>query len=208
MESKILKNSSYISVEGIDGAGKTEVVNSIKQFLLSKGVKKENIVIVAEPGGTYIAEACRALAKEDHEEVMDKTTETLLMFSARFQLLKNIVEPSLKNNKYVISDRCYLSSLAYQFNDHDTVNFLCSKIMTTPDLIIYLDIEPEAGLRRSKHRGKLDRIEKKGIEYLSKVRKRYMEILPKFKNVITINASQPKDKVRNELEKSLSQIDL
>jgi dTMP kinase len=104
-------NPSFIVVEGLEGAGKSSVIALIKAFLEGKGLGVE---CVREPGGTPMAEAIRGCVKQTWDEEVTQETELLLMYAARSQLVRNVIQPALKSNKWVIGDRHDMSSLAYQ----------------------------------------------------------------------------------------------
>lgn len=100
--------NKFITIEGVDGAGKSTAVSSIKNFLESKG---EQVVLTREPGGTDLGERLRDLLL--HHK-MDLLAETLLMFTARAQHIKEIINPALNEGKWVICDRFTDSTIAYQ----------------------------------------------------------------------------------------------
>ena len=169
-----MKNQ-YISIEGLEGAGKTTASNAIFDFLKNNNINENIIQRTREPGGTPLAEMCRDFVKNGHpdEELCDDT-EVMMLFSARSQLLNNVIIPAMKEGKFVISDRCYLSTIAYQRKEKELVNFLLERIQIRPNLIILLDVTPEIGLKRARGRGELDRIEKKDITFFNEAREKYL----------------------------------
>lgn len=100
--------NKFITIEGVDGAGKSTAVSSIKNFLESQG---EKVVLTREPGGTDLGERLRDLLL--HHK-MDLLAETLLMFTARVQNIKEVIRPSLNDGSWVICDRFTDSTIAYQ----------------------------------------------------------------------------------------------
>lgn len=104
-------NQRFISVEGIEGVGKTTVVNFIKGWFEQR---KMEYVLTREPGGTPIAEEVRKLLLAQHSEVMSSDTELLLMFAGRAQNISAVIRPALAAGKWVISDRFTDASRAYQ----------------------------------------------------------------------------------------------
>lgn len=98
----------FITIEGVDGAGKSTTISSIKNYLENKG---ENVILTREPGGTNLGDRLRSILL-DHK--MDLFTETLLMFSARNEHIKEVINPALSENKWVICDRFTDSTFAYQ----------------------------------------------------------------------------------------------
>jgi len=195
----------YVSIEGLDGAGKTTAIRAITDILLQQNLDvvciEDLVSMVREPGGTPLAEALRDLVKKDHEyETVDAKTESLIFFAARNQLLTNVVIPEIKKNKIVISDRCYLSSIAYQTKEKELVRYLSNSLAIKPDLIIYLDIDPIVGLQRSRSRGEIDRIEKNHISFFEEARKIYLEEAANNDFIITVNAEQSIEQVYNDVQ--------
>lgn len=190
---------NYISIEGLEGAGKTTAMKAIKDFLEEKKRKYE---VVREPGGTPLAESLRDLVKSNrYDEKIDKTTEALIFFAARNQLLINVVMPTLEEGNFVVSDRCYLSSVTYQ--KCELVELLSKTLVIKPELIVYLDIDPVIGLERARSRGFLDRIEQKDINYFQKVRENYLEEVKVNDNIVLVDGSQKIEEVYESVRKIL-----
>lgn len=174
-----------ISFEGMEGAGKTTQCDLLANRLKDFG---KEAVVVREPGGVPIAEKIRDLVLDpDHTEIA-LTTEVLLFQAARAQLYKEIVLPSLRQEKAVLMDRTRDSSTIYQgiargvgveiienLNDYSTQN-------TVPDLTFLLDLPAEIGLQRRIDAGVTDRIEREGIELQRLVCKAYLDIAKKSKS--------------------------
>lgn len=198
---------SFIVVEGLEGAGKSSVINLIQTFLQAKGHAVE---CTREPGGTPMAEAIRECVKATWEEVVTQETELLLMYAARSQLVENKIKPAMTQNKWVIGDRHDMSSVAYQGGgrgiDLATLNAL--RVMTLgdfePDLVLYLDVEPSVGLARARGRGELDRIEMSGLSFFENARKTYKNLVSLSEKAIEIDAMQAMDAVHNDVEKALT----
>lgn len=175
--------SKYIAIEGLDGAGKSTAAKAIRDFF-----KDEEIVDIREPGGTVLAEKMRGLVKDEYEgEEVHVDTEAYLFYGARNQLLTQIVIPNLKVGKFVLSDRCNLSSEAYQ-GESELVPVLSNRIAIKPELIIYLDISPAIGLERARGREELDRIEKKGLDFYDAVRARYQAFAAEREEIESVDA--------------------
>ncbi len=201
----------FIVVEGLEGAGKTSVIRLIRDILETKGIKSIN---TREPGGTPMAESIRECVKHDWDEDVAVETELLLMYAARLQLLNNTIKPSLDNNVWVVGDRHDLSTQAYQGGGRGvSENMLASlRDMTLrgfrPDLTIYMDVDPTEGLKRARGRGELDRIEKAGMDFFIRTRKRYLELVEDDPAIIMVDANQRIElvhqKVKNVILRYLS----
>ncbi len=187
----------YIVFEGMSGCGKTTQARLLHD-VLSKKFSDEQIIYTYEPGGSEIASAIRVLVQgTEFNEKMDPLCEAYLYSSSRAQTLSTIVKPHLENNGVVISDRSFVTSLAFQgytrglgFNKILEINQSVLEI-AFPSLVIYLDIEPSVGLNRMfDHKG--DKFENEAIEFYQNVRKGYLEIskLEIFKDRwLTINVN-------------------
>lgn len=186
--------SAFIAIEGLEGAGKSSVIASLKELLMRHKFK---VVNTREPGGTPMAEAIRECVKKDWEaEKVTQQTELLLMYAARSQLVENVIKPALISGSWVLGDRHDLSSVAYQGGGRgvplSTLSTL--KQMTlgdfAPDFTLYLDIEPSLGLARARGRGELDRIEQSGLAFFERARVTYLEHVKRMPNAALIDASQ------------------
>lgn len=190
----MIKKSKFIVIEGLEGAGKTNASICIQQTLKECNIK--NVILVRQPGSTPIAEKIRQLIKNNfYIEDFVKETELLLMYAARIQLVKKIIQPALKKGIWVISDRHDLSSLAYQGGGLGIKKKLINQLKHLflkdfiPDLTIYLDVCPEIGLKRALKRSKLDRIEHRSLNFFKKTRESYLKNIKLDKKTIKINAN-------------------
>jgi len=162
----------FISLEGIDGSGKTTQAK-----LLAKELG-DDAVLVREPGGTPASERIRELLA-DPELPLQPFGELLLFCAARAQLIEEVIHPALRDGRTVVCDRYADSSIAYQGGGRglgtDYVRQLCNA--TTggiwPDLTLLLWIEPEDGLRRSSGE---DRFEAEGLAFQRRIAAAYREI--------------------------------
>jgi dTMP kinase len=162
----------FISLEGIDGSGKTTQAKLLAKQLGS------DAVLVREPGGTPVSERIRGLLA-DPELPLQPFPELLLFCAARAQLIQEVIRPSLAADRTVICDRYADSSVAYQGGGRglgtDYVRQLCNA--TTgglwPDLTLLLWVDPELGLRRTSG---ADRFEAEGLEFQRRVAAAYREI--------------------------------
>ena len=103
--------SKFITVEGIEGVGKTTNIEFIKQWLADNEI---NFIATREPGGTPLAEEVRQLLLANRDEIFDNTAELLMMFAARAQHLNQLIVPALKDGKTVLCDRFTDATFAYQ----------------------------------------------------------------------------------------------
>ncbi|MXP50999.1 dTMP kinase [Pantoea sp. SoEX] len=196
-----MKNK-FITVEGLESAGKTTACSIIVKILHEYGINDKNIVLTREPGGTVIAEKLRNIIKNNNnEEHISYKTELLIIYAARVQLVENVIRPALSLGKWVISDRYDLSSQAYQGGGRklgiNMINKLHYMMLGTfcPDITFYLDITPDVCLKRLQKKGKLDRIEQESLAFFERTRNYYLKIIKNDDNIVFIDASQPKDKI-------------
>lgn len=200
----MIHRGQYIVVEGLEGAGKTSAIKTICHVLKQNHV---NCQTTREPGGTPIAEAIRQIIKGqiDHETLSDET-ELLLMYAARKQLIDTVIKPRLDAGIWMISDRNEWSSITYQgYGRGMNLRFIeqLSKFTvgdTKPDLILYLDIDPELGLKRAGERGCYDRIEQESKTFFDNVHRGYKELIDNNEAVRVISA----DMSFQQVQKSIS----
>ncbi len=183
-------NSNYIAFEGIDGSGKTSIIENLSDILNSQN--KEHI-IVREPGGTSVGEGIRELLLS-HDYQVNSLAEALLMSASRAQLIQETVKPSLDNGQIVITDRSAYSSVAYQgvgrelgYKKIYELNDLAIKSIW-PKKVVLLDIDPKVSLSRQKI---VDRIGSGEIEFFQKVRSGYLQLAKEFENdFLVLNAEK------------------
>jgi dTMP kinase len=167
----------FISFEGIDGSGKTTQLGRLAARLRDNELE---VVPTREPGGTRLAEAIRALLLEG-DDALDARAELLLFGASRAAHVAQIIRPALNANLWVLSDRFADSSLAYQGAGLGLGEEFVRSMngFATGDLApkqtFFLDVSPEVGLARRKGSGQ-DRIEARGLEFLTGVRAAYLEI--------------------------------
>ncbi len=194
------KYTKFISFEGIDGSGKTTQIELLKNKLLLLGEKVE---VLREPGGTVISEKIRKILLDKSNLSLSSEAESLLFFASRNQLLKEKIIPMLNNGTFIICDRFNDSTIAYQgygFSSNVEKLEMISDFATlgnSPELTFYLDISVEASISRRQYMED-DRIEKKGIQYLNKVRQGFLAIADKNpKRIITVDASLDRNKIND-----------
>lgn len=194
----------FIVIEGLEGAGKTTAHQCILEELKQNGIT--DIELTREPGGTPLAESLRDLIKHENRERVTTEAELLMLYAARVQLVENRIKPALKQGHWVIGDRHDLSSQAYQGGGRQIDNTLLQTIKNavlgnfTPDLTIYLDIDPEVGLARARGRGELDRIEQQSLDFFHRTRERYLQLVKNDPKAVIINAEQSLEKVQTDIK--------
>ncbi|WDE09794.1 dTMP kinase [Thalassomonas haliotis] len=189
-----MKRGKFIVVEGMEGAGKSSAITVIEELLKQHDI---DFINTREPGGTPLAESLRDMVKSaEHEEKLTQETELLLMYASRSQLLENRILPALDRGQWVIGDRHDLSSRAYQGGgrqfDDKVIQAIADVTLKgfTPDLTLYLDIDPKLGLSRAQARGALDRIEQEKFDFFTRVHDKYLELVKGNSSIKTIDASQ------------------
>ena len=193
----------FITIEGIEGVGKSTNIESIAKYLMENDIE---YLVTREPGGTTLAEDIRdLLLKVDGEEPVE-LCELLLVFASRAQHLKKIIEPALNNGVWVLCDRFTDATYAYQGGgrglSRTTISQLENLIQETlrPDLTIILDLEVAIGLSRAKNRGALDRFEKERIEFFERVRQTYLSIAENSPDrCVVINADNERELIAEEI---------
>ena len=191
----------FITFEGGEGTGK-----STQAKLLSKSLSSinENNLLTREPGGTKVSDKIRKILVEDKNSNISSDVELLLIYASRHQHLKEKIIPSLKE-KTVICDRYIHSTISYQFDiknfakklDFFHKNFAFNLM---PDLTILLDLAPDIGLKRSlKIKNKETRFENKEKIYHEKIRKNFLKLSKKYKNMYKIDASSSKKVIHKEI---------
>lgn len=174
-----MKRGRFITVEGIEGVGKSTNIDVLVQQIAAAG---HAVLTTREPGGTPTAERIRKLLKDHGDEPIPEIAELLMMFAARSLNVNNVIVPALEAGKWVICDRFTDSSRAYQGGGRglpmETINQLADWVHadTTPDLTILLDASPEIGMARASSRGTPDRIEMEKLEFFARVRESYLEL--------------------------------
>ena len=181
-------NSNYIAFEGIDGSGKTSIIENLSDILNSQN--KEH-TIVREPGGTSVGEGIRELLLS-HDYQVNPLAEALLFCAQRSQLIEEVVLPTLENGVIVLSDRSAYSSVAYQgegrglgYKKIYQLNDISIQ-SNWPERVVLLDIDPEVSLSRQQV---ADRIGSDKVEFFQKVRSGYLKLAEEFKdNFLILNA--------------------
>ena len=187
----------FISIEGIEGCGKSTLVNSLGQYLQERNI---DYVITKEPGSTSIGKILRTILLDKKQQI-SPLTELLLMFSDRLDHLDKVIKPSLEEGKIVITDRYIDSTYAYQGAGRGIPKNIIDNLVNQteimlPDRTILLDLDPEVGLKRASSRNELDRFESENIEFHERLRKSFLGSAEDNPDrFITVDAEQEPDKV-------------
>tara|TARA_B100000405_G_scaffold131836_1_gene92243 strand:+ start:224 stop:853 length:630 start_codon:yes stop_codon:yes gene_type:complete len=195
-----ISSGKFITVEGIDGCGKTTQAEFIVDGLVDAGLSAK---LVREPGGDPISESIRKLLLHAEESMSDRA-EALLMIASRAQLTDKVILPQIINGSWVVADRYADSTLAYQGGGRglsvqslDSINQFGTYTLK-PDLTFFIDISIDVA--NSRMRVERDRIEKEGNEFQQRVREQYLKLHESDPNrFILINGEQSVDNVRKEI---------
>ena len=173
-----MQKANFITVEGVEGVGKTTALNYIKELLAQAQI---DALFTREPGGTEFAEAFRRLLLlEKYEEEMCGETELLLVFAARAQHLARVIKPAIAAGIWVVSDRFTDASYAYQGAGRGLSVARIAEIETwvqgdfRPDLTLLLDAPVEIAMARANKRAALDRIEAETKDFFIRARAAYL----------------------------------
>lgn len=198
----------FITLEGIEGAGKTTALRHLCDYLKELSI---DYVLTREPGGTVIAEEIRHLLLQASNESMCPDTELLLMFAGRAQNIAQVIRPALNQGKWVVSDRFTDASFAYQGGGRQIafrhIEELAQWVQgdLKPDLTFLLDLPVETGISRIQGRGAKDRIEREGLVFFERVREAYLMLAAKEpERIQCIDATQSPETVGTLMREALS----
>ena len=198
-----MSRGKFITLEGGEGVGKTTNLAFIRDYLLQHNIP---VVVTREPGGTVLAEKIRHLLLDKDSEVISEQAELLLIFAARAQHIKHVIEPALAKGEWVLSDRFTDATYAYQGGGRNmrvsTIEWLENLVQGNlkPDLTLLLDAPVETGIERVRKRGAFDRFESEKISFFEHVRRAYLlqaELYPE--RIKLIKANQPLADVQRAL---------
>jgi dTMP kinase len=175
-----VKRGRFVTLEGIEGAGKSSVIPVVQTVLERNGV---GVVRTREPGGTPLAERVRDVVLERGAEPLAPVAELLLMFAARRIHLDSLVRPALERGDWVLCDRFTDATRAYQGGGRGMSAELIERLARevhgdlAPDRTLLLDVPVEVGLARARaRRGTVDRFEVEDVAFHERVRRRYLEL--------------------------------
>jgi dTMP kinase len=169
----------FITVEGGEGVGKSTNMAFLEDYLTDHGV---DLVVSREPGGTRLGEDIRQLLLQVRDENVCATAELLLIFAARSQHIREVIEPALAAGKWVLCDRFTDATYAYQSGGRGmpaaAVRGLEKLVQgeLRPDYTLLLDAPVSIGMARAQGRGELDRFEREQVEFFERVRATYLQL--------------------------------
>jgi len=199
--------AKFITLEGMDGAGKSTHITDIIKALSARGVE---VVATREPGGTELGERLRELLLH---EAMHPETETLLIFAARREHIANVIAPALARGAYVLSDRFTDATYAYQCG---AKGVLASKIeqlelwvqeSLQPDLTLLFDVPVEVSMQRLSAARTPDKFERESAEFFTRIRNAYLQRAQqnpaRFK---VIDSNRPLDEVAQSVMQAIASL--
>ena len=197
----------FITLEGIEGVGKTSNLNYIREQLEAAG---HDCIVTREPGGTSLGESLRELLLSHSDENMSPDAELLMMFAARAEHLAKVIRPALEAGKTVLCDRFTEATYAYQGGGRQLDVSKISDLETwvqaelRPDLTVVLDAPVEVGRARAGQRSAPDRIEKERDDFFQRVREAYIDLSQQHpQRICLIDASVDLEAVQVQIREKL-----
>ena len=197
----------FITLEGVDGAGKTTHVEFIKKYLTNLNL---DFILTREPGGTALGEKLRAILL--HEE-MTPNTETILMFAARNEHIDQIIRPGLMKGIIVISDRFTDATYAYQSGgkrvSDEKIDILKELVQgdLQPDLTFLFDLPVEVSIKRLNKTRELDKFEREGREFHENIRKKYLNLAKLYpERFFVLNSENSIEEIQNQIKVRLDEL--
>jgi len=208
------RRGRFITIEGIEGAGKSTAVDAVRRWHETRGLAVD---CTREPGGTPTAEAIRAILVTPAEDDPVPETELLLMFAARAQHVARRIKPALAEGWNVVCDRFTDSSRAYQGAgrdmDREDIEDLAriAQQGLEPDLTLLLDLPVSLGLSRARQRAELagaaaatDRFERETTRFFERVRQEFLDLAERHpRRFAVIDAARSLDEVATEIHAAL-----
>ena len=198
--------AKFITLEGGEGAGKSTSRDFIVLLLEDQNIP---FIQTREPGGTPIGETLRDVLLSKEGTAPSVTAELLMVFAARAQHLHEVIEPALRDGKWVLCDRFTDATYAYQgygrgfeLGQIEALETLVQR-GRHPDLTILFDIDPRLGMTRARQRAELDRFEEEHMEFFDRVREGYLTRAKNEARFRVIDASQSIDLVQQALRELL-----
>jgi len=195
----------FVSFEGIDGAGKSSHIEALAEWARARGAE---VVMAREPGGTPLAEKLRALFLH---EAMDPLTEALLVFAARRDHLREVIEPALARGAVVLCDRFTDSTFAYKGAGRGYDGAVLAQLEAwvqrgrQPDLTLWFDLDPAEAARRRAAVRSADRLEREDEAFFARVRGGYAQRAQAApERFARIDAAQTREAVRADAIRAIA----
>jgi dTMP kinase len=197
----------FITLEGVDGAGKTTHIEFIKNYLSDLNI---NYVMTREPGGTALGEKLRDILLHDE---MNPQTETMLMFAARNEHIDKVIRPNLMKGTIVISDRFTDATYAYQAGGKgvkdEKIDILKKWVQEDlrPDLTFLFDLSVEVSIERLNKTRKLDKFEREDKSFHKKIREKYLTLVEASpERFCVLNSEASIEKIQNQIKLKLDEV--
>jgi dTMP kinase len=198
----------FITLEGIDGAGKSSHLKFIRSWLSQHQV---DAVLTREPGGTALGEQLRALLLAPETKVTLET-ETLLMFASRQEHIAQVIAPALAAGRWVVSDRFTDASFAYQGGGRG-LSFSRIAVLEDwvqqglqPDLTLLFDVPQELAQQRMAASRELDRFELEQADFHQRVRSAYLERAANNARFCVLDSSRSLQAIQDDIEQQLTRL--
>ena len=200
-------NPLFITLEGIEGSGKSTNIKVINNYLNDKNI---NYINTREPGGSEVGDQLRNILLNT-EKKLSNQTELLLMLADRVNHIETLIQPNLEKGITVISDRFMDSSYAYQGGGRemglDTITKIIDGLnIIQPNLTLLFDLPVEMALERARKRSKLDRFESEDYDFHQRIRETYLFLAEEdSERIKIIDASKDIEEVESQVKKILEQ---
>jgi len=197
--------TKFITLEGIEGSGKTSSIKSITNLLDDKGI---SYVVTREPGGSSIGSELRSILLNPQTKISSEV-ELMLMLADRKDHVEQVILPNLKKGNWVVSDRFMDSSFAYQGGGRELDTKMIDSFsrnlnLPIPDLTLLFDVPVEISLTRVKARGELDRFEQEELDFHNRIREAYLELAEKnVSRIQIIDSSQAFEDMLKSVEEKI-----
>jgi dTMP kinase len=197
----------FITLEGVDGAGKTTHIEFIKKYLSELGI---NFVMTREPGGTLLGEQLREILLHDE---MSPETETILMFAARNEHIDKVIRPNLTKGNLVISDRFTDATYAYQAGGKgvkdERIDILKRWVQGSlqPNLTFLFDLSVDVSIERLNKTRELDKFEREEKSFHENIRQKYLLLAKSSQDRFCIlNSEESIEKIQNQIKLKLDEV--
>ncbi len=192
----------FITFEGIEGSGKSTQTKKLHEFFLSQ---KQHSVLTREPGGVLASERIREILIDEKIEKLEAKTELLLNFAARLEHVEKLIKPALSKGSFVISDRFFDSTYAYQGSAFGLDESLIDNVKETtigkfaPDITFLIDVPVEIAFARISNRAENNRYEKLGLDFHQKVRDGFLQLAKKNPRIKMIDGTKNQQEIFDEI---------